>query len=302
MIEDEALGELLRELKRLDYRFTVVTPATHARVLARPFTGPASLRDVLGWSRPFARKDLPRALFDLLDQTGAIERDGSSHRSKVRVASLGDDLFFHSAFPTDADDAVFFGPDTYRFARFIQQHLPEAPARIIDMGAGSGAGGLVAARLAPNAILTFVDVNPAALRLASINAQVAGVEVAAVQSNRITASADLILANPPYMIDGQHRSYRDGGDLLGGAVALDWVGQALEALNPGDVLLMYTGAAVTEGRMPLIDAIQKSCRNADASCAIEEIDPDVFGEELDLAAYAQVERIAAIGAVITRRR
>ena len=41
------------------------------------------------------------------------------------------------------------------------------------------------------------------------------------------------------------------------------------------------------------------CREAGASLAYEELDPDVFGSELDGAAYADVERIAAVGAVIT---
>lgn len=304
MSEDHALGELLSALKRADYRFAVVTPATHARVLARPFGGIPDLREVFGWSRPFAAGDLPQRLFDLLDKAGAVERDGPFLRSKLRVASLGDDLFLHSAFPTDTDDAVFFGPDSYRFARFIEQHMPlhRAPIQIVDMGAGSGAGGVVAARRAPTGSLTLVDVNPAALRLARINAAVAGVDAATVQSDRIPPGADLILANPPYMIDGQHRAYRDGGDLLGGAVALDWVEQSLKALAPGGTLLLYTGAAVTGGRTPLSDAIEQACATAGASCAIEEIDPDVFGEELDLDAYAEVERIAAIGAVISRQR
>ena len=37
-------------------------------------------------------------------------------------------------------------------------------------------------------------------------------------------------------------------------------------------------------------------------CALryEEIDPDIFGEQLDLPAYRTVERIAAVGAVISR--
>jgi hypothetical protein len=35
---------------------------------------------------------------------------------------------------------------------------------------------------------------------------------------------------------------------------------------------------------------------------LSEIDPDVFGEELDQPGYGQVERIAAIGAVIKTRR
>jgi hypothetical protein len=33
-----------------------------------------------------------------------------------------------------------------------------------------------------------------------------------------------------------------------------------------------------------------------------ELDPDVFGEDLDEPAYAQVERIALVGAVIVRPR
>ena len=41
---------------------------------------------------------------------------------------------------------------------------------------------------------------------------------------------------------------------------------------------------------------------ADAGCALRyrEIDPDVFGEQLDLPGYEDVERIAAVGAVLSR--
>lgn len=33
----------------------------------------------------------------------------------------------------------------------------------------------------------------------------------------------------------------------------------------------------------------------------DEIDPDVFGEELEQPAYAAAHRIAAVGLVVTRR-
>ena len=33
----------------------------------------------------------------------------------------------------------------------------------------------------------------------------------------------------------------------------------------------------------------------------EEIDPDVFGEELDKSAYAHVDRIAAVGLTATKQ-
>lgn len=292
MVNDGPLLELLRRLKRLDYRFTTVTPATHARVLARPFTGRGDLRAIFGWNRTFAVEDLDPALLDLLGKADALEVQGAALRSKLRVASLGGDLFLHTAFPTDGNDAVFFGPDTYRFARFLRAQLPRLGAvkTVVDMGAGSGAGGLVAARLVPGAAITLVDVNPAALKLAKINAAAAGVKVELVESSRVLLG-DVVIANPPYMIDAARRAYRDGGVLYGGAVALDWARQA--AAN-GSTMLLYTGAAVLDGRMPLLDAL----RSAGSSIEVEEIDADIFGEELDEPAYAGVERIAAIGAVI----
>src|SRR3546814_6873322 len=51
---DEALLSMLRLLKQQDYRFVTPTPATHARVIARPASNrPRSLADILGWSLPF---------------------------------------------------------------------------------------------------------------------------------------------------------------------------------------------------------------------------------------------------------
>ena len=295
--------DLLGRLEALHYRFVAVTPATHARVLARPLERRPTLRDIFGWSRQFRSSDLEPDWLALLQQADVIEFDEDLLRSKVRVASLNDDLFLHSAFPTNADDAVFFGPDTYRFARFIADAMTTLPSprRIIDMGAGSGAGGIFAARLAPDARITLVDANPVALSLARVNAAFAGVQVEPVLADRVPDGADLILANPPYMMDSQGRSYRQGGGLLGGQVALEWTEQSLTALEPGGSLLLYTGAAVREGQAPLIEALQQTCLEAGAVIDVQELDADVFGEELELPDYAEVERIAAIGALITRR-
>lgn len=52
---DEALLKLGNRLRADGYRFTCVTPATQARVDARDDAQQArTLRDVFGWSRPFA--------------------------------------------------------------------------------------------------------------------------------------------------------------------------------------------------------------------------------------------------------
>ena len=291
---------LLSQLQARGYRFTTVSPATHAKVVARPQVGKATLRDIFGWSKPFREEDLEPDLLQVMRHAGALLRDADGHRSAVRISSLGDNLFIHSAFPTESPNSVFFGPDTYRFARFIRESLPRLSARyrIIDMGCGSGAGGVVAAQLCKGIELTFADLNPAALHFANINAAFAGLNPRLLETDRVPGGGDLVLANPPYMIDKAGRTYRDGGNLFGGEVALTWVEQALNSMQAGGVMLLYTGAAVVNGRMPLLDGVNEMCFRAGASVTADEIDPDVFGEDLDQSGYECVERIAAVGMTI----
>jgi methylase of polypeptide subunit release factors len=256
-----------------------------------------SLEDIFGWSRSFSADQVPAEILQLLDEGDCLERTSDGLKSLVRVASIGERLFLHSAFPTSGRDAVFFGPDTYRFVRFVSASLPNLspPRWIVDMGAGSGAGGIVAAGLAPDARLTLIDINPAVVRLARANAAFAGIDAEIIVGGEVPSGCELVIANPPYMMDAAHRSYRDGGELLGGEIACRWTGQALEALAPGGTLLLYTGAAFVRCRAPLVDEIAAICAARGADLDVEEIDPDVFGEELEEPPYREVERIAALG-------
>jgi methylase of polypeptide subunit release factors len=296
----EALADLLRILKARDYQFVAVTPATHARVLARPAPQALGLGDIFGWNRAFQGKDIDPEILEILRTADALDEGRCELRCKVRAASLGDELFLHSSFPTEEPDAVFFGPDTYRFARFIEEQLPRFPSAgwLVDMGAGSGAGAIAAAKQKRFERITLVDTNAAALVLAAVNAEVAGVAAETLLSDIIPDGADLIIANPPYMIDRARRSYRDGGDLLGGAVALDWAKQAMARLASGGAMLLYTGAAFVGGKAPLLAALARACAESGWQLEVEEIDPDVFGEELEQPGYEGVERIAAVGAVL----
>lgn len=296
------LLDLLRLLKERDYDFTAVTPATHSRVIARRCERP-TLRDIFGWNRSFGRDQLAPELLQCLEDADALDAVDGRLFSKVRVASLDGDLFLHSAFPTTAPDAVFFGPDTYRFVRLIAGHLARensTPAWIVDMGGGTGAGAIAAARGVPSARITCVDVNPRALDLAAINVRAAGLGVELVRSSQLPVGPDLVIANPPYMMDSERRAYRDGGDLLGGQVAFGWARDALASMSRAGTTLLYTGASVVNGRAPLVDALGELCRSVSAHLEIEEVDPDVFGEELDQAAYREVERIAVICATIRK--
>jgi methylase of polypeptide subunit release factors len=308
-----ALSALLDALRERGYRFITPTPATHARVLRRKETA-SDLRDVFGWSLPFERDAIDAEIAQLLEDAGALEARGDLFASTLRVSSLDDLLLLHSAYPTAARDAVFFGPDSYRFARFIEAELSLfAPRKhLVDIGAGTGVGAIVAGRLLNGAKLTLVDVNQAALALAQINvldASIhaglggeAGAEVAFLQSDGLSevgTELDAIIANPPYIADPDHRAYRDGGGMHGGELSLRWAETAAERLTSGGVLLLYTGSAIVKGADRLKNALESTLSEFDVT--YREIDPDVFGEELEREDYADVERIAVVGVVAVRR-
>lgn len=313
---DEALLALARAVRDSGYRFTTVTPATHARVNARPDNAVAqSLRDVLGWSRPFREGLIPADLTDLMRRAGVLNSaegpDGSLLKARVRLSSLADELFLHAAYPPLAADSVFFGPDTMRFAEAVLAHLEDraragrpAPRRVADIGCGSGAAGILVAKRVPQAEVVLVDINPAALRTAGINARLAGVEnVHPVHSdmlNDVEGTFDLILSNPPFMVDAGGRAYRHGGGPLGAGLSLRVVEAAAERLAPGGSLVLFTGSAIVEGRDGFRVEAGAICEQAGLDWSYREFDPDEYGEELDDPGYAAAERIALVILTATR--
>lgn len=306
-MDDNALLDLLRAIDEEGYDFVTVTPETHRRVLGRRGSAPArTLRDVFGWSVAFEEGVLPGRVEDALRRSGMAAREGTQWRSLVRISRLGGRFFLHSAFPTDDADSVFLGPDSYRFAAFLVAALPslERVARIVDIGAGAGVGGIAAAGARPEARIVLTDVNPLALRFARVNAAHAEVAVEAVEGSglsAVTGAFDVAIANPPFIIDPAARAYRDGGDLHGARLSLDWALEAARRVEPGGAVLLYTGSAIVAGRDALREGLEESLPALGCTMRYREIDPDIFGEQLDEPAYGEVERIAAIGAVIRRR-
>lgn len=295
------------------YSFVTPTPATHARVNARAAALHAnSLRGAFGWNQPFSPALLPPDLASLLLQQDLIKPLGNRLCSRVRLSTLGDFLFAHSAYPTTRADAVFFGPDTYRFARLIRQQLQTQAlpptARIVDIGCGAGPGGLVAATASRNvrAELVLADINPHALDFARVNAELANFSAVSFKCSDVLASVegdfDLIVANPPYLVDGQQRVYRHGGGPLGTGLAERIVAEGLQRLTHGGRLMVYTGVPIIEGTDPFLQAVRQMVPPDHCSMAYEELDPDVFGEELDMPAYAQTDRIAAVSLVVQKIR
>jgi methylase of polypeptide subunit release factors len=304
--EDGALLELGLYLKRQGYRFTTVSPGSHARVYARADPGPRSFMAILGWNRPFAADEITDTDLRRLADAGVLEIVGAMLRSTVRFSTLGQQLFIHSSFPTEQCDAVFFGPDTYRFARFISSKVFKLPERmrILDIGAGSGAGGLHAAAVAAQVhpIVTLSDVNHRALRFCKINAALNAVrDVTIVKSDlfdSVEGLFDLIIANPPYLVDPLARMYRHGGGALGFELSLLIAEQGVSRLAPGGRLVLYTGSAIVDGSDLFHEALSSRLDARGLKFTYDEIDPDVFGEELEHSPYDRADRIAVVGVTI----
>jgi SAM-dependent methyltransferase len=315
----DLLVDLLTNVKNQGFRFITVTPRTHEYFLCKTKSPGKNLRDIFGWNLPFAEDALCPMLKRIMFEANIIEACGDLLRSKLRISSLGNDLYLHSAFPSKEHDAVFFGPDTYRFARFIRHSLEKVerlsgenkifqkPLRILDIGCGTGAGGIAAVRTLSRGQsfkLRMNDVSATALGLTVVNAQVAGIPINCMEGDIIETlheKFDVIIANPPYMSDESGRAYRDGGAHLGLDLSIRIFNTAFEHLAPQGTLILYTGVAMTSQSDPFLSTIMPLLAGVNCTWTYEEIDADVFGEELEMPAYSQAHRIAAVGLVVRRQ-
>ncbi len=103
-------------------------------------------------------------------------------------------------------------PETEHLIELLAKELAAPPARILDLGTGSGAIALALAKKYPAAQVTGVDKSAEALALARENAALAGLadRVTFLESDwfsALPASAKfpLIVANPPYLTEDEVR-------------------------------------------------------------------------------------------------
>ena len=311
-----ALLALGRSLRDRGYRFITVTPSTHRRINRREGNERATdLRGIFGWSRPFREADVPPEVLALMREARILVRDDedanfwrSTLRASTLVTARGEQLVFHSAYPTDDDDAVFFGPDTYRFVGTMGRAFPwlgSGPTRAIDIGCGGGAGALAIASKFPHAEVIGADINTRALALTVLNAQLAGLDnLTACHSDLfdgVDGDFDLVVSNPPYVLDPCELPYRHGGGMRGAELSVRIVEESLARLRPGGSLMLYTGVAIAGARDEFLEAIRPQL---DARCdhwSYEELDPDIFGGQLGEPGYEDVERIAAVWLHAIRR-
>lgn len=116
---------------------------------------------------------------------------------------LGEREFYGRRFKV-TPDVLIPRPETELLVDAALERLPQdRPARILDLGTGSGCIAISLARERPDCQITAVDVSPAALAVAADNATELGAQVHFKLSNWFSAlpavQYDLIVGNPPYI-------------------------------------------------------------------------------------------------------
>jgi len=129
-------------------------------------------------------------------------------------------------------------PETEVLVEKALEVLPaDTPARVLDLGSGSGNIALSVAAELPGSTVTAVDTDDAAVRLTRANAARAGVsESVEVMSGDLfeplsgEAAFDLIISNPPYIPEGMReslpaevRDFEPAGALFAGPEGLDLI-------------------------------------------------------------------------------
>lgn len=157
------------------------------------------------------------------------------------------------------------------------EHLIEAvlalvgndePLRLVDVGTGSGVIAITLARELPQAAVLGVDLSPAALEVARLNAERLGATVEFAQSDVLGAvvrdgSFDFVVSNPPYIGRNEERQVQDTVKHYEPAMALfagddglevirRLIPQAREVLRPGGWLLMEVGYTQSEAVQALL--------------------------------------------------
>ena len=159
--------------------------------------------------------------------------------------------------------------ETEELIELIVERLETSPARILDLGTGSGAIALALASKYPAAQVTAIDQSVEAIALATENA------IALVLNERVSllqgswfepldegTQFDLIVSNPPYLTEAEMQtaapeviSHEPHSALVAGSDGLDdlriILSQAKRFLAPGGLLAMETGIAQSEALINL---------------------------------------------------
>lgn len=220
-------------------------PAAEARMLLGALTG-ASTAQIAAYPERGLAPELALRFVDML-----VRRE----QGEPVAYLLGEREFYGRRFRV-SPAVLIPRPETELIVDTVLARVPrDAAVRILDLGTGSGALAVSLALELPAAQVTAVDISPAALAVATANAQHLGARLRCLESDWFAALQgdlfDLIVSNPPYVAAGDPHldegdvRFEPPGALASGPEGLDDLARiAAEApahLASGGYLLMEHG-------------------------------------------------------------
>lgn len=277
-----ALVELWSEVRKRLEAAGVETPVFDARLLVEAGTGVSRLDIVTD-----PRREMNQA------QVDAVHALAARREAREPVAHIvGRRHFWKQEFRVSAD-VLIPRPETEFVVETALEALPfAAPARVLDLGIGSGAILLSILADRPLASGAGLDVSAAALAIARQNTEDLGLaeRVTLVEGDWSAAEGryDVIVANPPYVPAGdiaaltpevawfEPRLALDGGpDGLSAYRVIAPLGRKL--LRPGGLIALEVGAGQAQAVAALVQ---------DAGLEAVKIKPDLAGVERVVSARA----------------
>ncbi len=152
-------------------------------------------------------------------------------------------------------------PESELLVSQILTHLSlrQKTTSVIDLGSGSGALALAIASEAPNSRVIAVESDPEALIWLRKNVEISSAQVRIVAEDVSTAlkgvKADLVIANPPYIPNGQElpfevKNYEPHFALFGGRTGMEvplvFIAAAARLLKSGGLLVIEHGEDQSE--------------------------------------------------------
>ena len=225
----------------------IETPRLDAELLLSHTLGLKRMQLYLEFERPLTDEELEK-LRPLVRRRGT--REPLQH-------IIGDLEFANVVIKTDRR-ALIPRPETEELVEHVVHEVKSPPAKIADLGTGSGAIALALATHFPDARVIAVEINPEAAALAreNIGGSAVGDRVTVVEGHWRDVLAgkefDLIISNPPYLSEEEVavaqpevREFEPRGALVaanaGTAALQEIIRLAPAALVPGGLLALETG-------------------------------------------------------------
>lgn len=147
-------------------------------------------------------------------------------------------------------------PETEAIAESVLTHVngSTTPVSVVDLGSGSGALAIAIATQAPHTRVIAVEKDPAALVFLKQNIEACDAQISVIEEDVATAlqgvKADIVVANPPYIRDGESlprevAEFEPAVALFGGPTGMEvpkvFIEAAARILKSGGLLLIEHG-------------------------------------------------------------